>query len=305
MSPMVSPSTTIGRPRYSYDDFLAQWRQFADAIQRRLPDARLTGPATAWHERSWTVPFARDEGRRIILLTQHYYQANGLSPGSTLPLLLAGDPALPQLLEPLAQASQAAGIRDGYRLAEANSFYDGGAPHVSDTYGAALWAIDFLFRAAICQASGVNFHGGGVAAYTPIADGGPRVSAVRPEYYAMLLFSMMGPGRLLGTALSGPERALSAYAVEGTGKTSVMIVSKEPAADLRILVRLGSGPQTVHFNALAGPALTGTDGVRLDGAGVMTDGSWSPTPPIRSTTRQDGSILVIVTRASAVLLTAS
>jgi hypothetical protein len=290
---------------YSYDDFLAQWRQFADAIQRRVPQARLTGPATAWHEQSWTVPFARDEGRRIILLTQHYYRANGLSPGSRLALLLAGDPALPQLLEPLSQASQAAGIRDGYRLTEANSFYDGGAPHVSDTYGAALWAIDFLFRAAVCQASGINFHGGGVAAYTPIADGGPRVSAIRPEYYGMLLFSMMGPGRLLGTSLSGPKLAVSAYAVEGQGKTSIMIVNKEPEMDVRVLAKFGRGPQTVHLNVLAARALTSIEGVRLNGASVMTDGSWSPTPPIRGTIGEDGAIPVTVGRASAVLLMAS
>jgi hypothetical protein len=225
---------------YSYDDFLAQWREFADAIQRQVP-----------------------------------------------------------------QASQAAGIRDGYRLTEANSFYDGGAPRVSDTYGAALWAIEFLFRTALCQASGINFHGGGVAAYTPLADGGPRVSAIRPEYYGMLLFSMMGPGRLLGTALSGPKLALSAYAVEGQGKTSVMIINTEPATDIRILARLGRGPRTADINVLAAPALTSIEGVRLNGASVMADGSWSPTPPIRGTIGEDGSIPVTVGRASAILLVAS
>ena len=97
-------------PSYSYREFLGEWRGFARAVRQAVPGVRLTGPASAWHETSWTVPFAADEGRDIVLLTQHYYRANGLSPQSTLGLLLAGDPALPALLDPLARACQAAGI---------------------------------------------------------------------------------------------------------------------------------------------------------------------------------------------------
>ena len=150
-------------PSYSYGDFVSEWNAFAVAIRRAVPQAALSGPASAWHEASWTVPFAHDEGHSIVLLTQHYYRANGLSPQSTLALLLAGDPALPGLLDPLARASRRAGIRDGYRLTEANSFYDGGAPHISNTFGTALWVIDFLFANARHGSSGVDFHGGGAS----------------------------------------------------------------------------------------------------------------------------------------------
>src|SRR6185437_16429817 len=97
----------------------------------------LTGPACASHESTWTIPFAGAEKDRIGLLTQHYYRGNGQSASSTLALLLAGDPALPGLLKHLESAAAANGIR--YRLAEANSFYNGGAPHISDTWGTALW----------------------------------------------------------------------------------------------------------------------------------------------------------------------
>ena len=50
------------------------------------------------------------------------------------------------------------GFGRGYRLSECNSFYNGGASGVSDAYGTALWAIDFLFLNAQYGSAGTNFH---------------------------------------------------------------------------------------------------------------------------------------------------
>jgi hypothetical protein len=292
-------------PSFSYNDFILQWNDFADAVRRAVPDAHLTGPASAWHEASWTVPFARDEGQRIILLTQHYYRANGLSPQSTLPLLLAGDPALPGLLDPLRKASRMAGIRDGYRLTEANSFYDGGAPHISNTYGSALWAIDFLFLNAAHGSSGVNFHGGGSSpGYTPIADDGQRVLQIRPEYYGILVFALMGQGTLLQTSQLVGQLAVSAYAVAGPSKTHVMIVNKEPRTTVNARIMPGVDVKSAAIMTLSGPALDSVEGITLNGAPVHTDGRWSPAPAASATIR-NGSIYVQVGQASAVLVTAT
>ena len=99
--------------------------------------------------------------------------ANGQATTSTIDLLLTPDTTLPPTLGKLAAAATASRIAQGYRLAEANSFYNGGAPNVSDAFGSALWAIDFLFTNAANGSSGVNFHGGGQGTgYTPIADDG-------------------------------------------------------------------------------------------------------------------------------------
>jgi len=292
-------------PSYSYPDFVKEWNGFAQAVRSAVPHARLTGPASAWHETSWTVPFAQDEGQRIMLLTQHYYRANGLSPQSTLALLLAGDPALPALLDPLKQASRAAGIRDGYRLTEANSFYDGGAPHISNTFGTALWAIDFLFANARHGSSGVNFHGGGASpGYTPIADDGRNVIEVRPEYYGMLLFSLMGPGRLLDVSPPGTSLSISAYAIAGRGRTCIMLVNKEPLARINVEIMSGLGVKTATLMTLSAPALDSVSGIRLNGAPIEADGSWSPGPPATVAVR-NGSMTVAMEPATAVLVTAA
>ena len=290
---------------YSYRQFLGDWSAFARAVQQEVPYAPLTGPASAWHETSWTAPFAKDEGRHIVLLTQHYYRANGLSPGSTLDLLLAGDPALPGLLGPLREASSTAGIRDGYRLTEANSFYDGGAPHISNTFGTALWAIDFLFANARLGSSGVNFHGGGAApGYTPIADDGRTVVEVRPEYYGMLLFSLMGPGHLLPTIQSATRLSVSAYAVACQGQTCIVLVNKEPTAAIDVEIVPGVKVQAARVMTLSAPGLESVRGITLDNASIDTDGNWSPQPStiLRA---NDGSLALRLGPASAVLLTAT
>jgi hypothetical protein len=292
-------------PSFSYRDFIGEWNLFARAIRQGVPQARLTGPASAWHETSWTVPFAQDEGHSIVLLTQHYYRANGLSPQSTLALLLAGDPALPTLLDPLAKACRAAGIKDGYRLTEANSFYDGGAPHISNTFGTALWAIDFLFANARLGSSGVNFHGGGAApGYTPLADDGRNIIAIRPEYYGMWLFSRMGSGRLLNTSQSVSHLAISTYGIIGRAGTQIMIVNKEADADIDVAIDLGRPVNSARLVTLSAPRLDSLAGVTLNGAAIATDGTW-PAGPSTTPTVRAGSIRLRVNHASAVLVTAA
>jgi hypothetical protein len=57
---------------YTYKDFSAEWLTFAKAILAQEPNVTLTGPASAGHVASYTVPFAADHGTNVSLLTQHY-----------------------------------------------------------------------------------------------------------------------------------------------------------------------------------------------------------------------------------------
>ena len=89
-----------------------------------------------------------------------------------------------------------------YRISECNSYFNGGAFGVSDSYASSLWVIDFLFHVALGGATGVNMHGGGNSpGYTPIADNDGGVVEARPVYYGMLLFTLAGPGTILETQL--------------------------------------------------------------------------------------------------------
>ncbi len=172
----------------SYAVFKPQWESVATAIRGSAgASTPLTGPAVTSGGVWFLTPFAKDEASEVNLLTQHYYRGDGHASSSTMAELLAPDPDLGPLINAGVALAKSNGLAGGYRLAETNSFYDHGAPGVSDALGSALWALDFLFTNAIHGSSGVNFHGGGAGQdgptpflYTPIAEEAGVVTGAQP-----------------------------------------------------------------------------------------------------------------------------
>jgi hypothetical protein len=178
------------RPRYSYEQYLAEYRRYKFAVRAALPHVGFAGPdaaiATDWVER-----FAADEGRDLRLLTRHYYR-EGQNPGSTIDKLLHPDPKIAAMLDRMRTAGKSLGIP--YRVCETNSFSGGGRPGVSDTFAAALWALDYLCVLAWHGAGGVNMETGinqldFISSYAPIADDRHHHYQAAPEYYGMLAFA--------------------------------------------------------------------------------------------------------------------
>jgi hypothetical protein len=287
---------------WTYTAFRNDWQAFEAAIHASVPDAPITGPASAAHEGTWTVPFAVDEKDKIDLLTQHYYVANGQADGSTIDFLLQPHPTLGTEVESLNAAATDSGIANGWRMAECNSFYNGGAPGVSDGYGTALWAIDFLFENAMNGSSGANFHGGGNGpGYTPIADDGGSVVGARPIFYGMLLFAKAGAGTVRATTGAPTSINFSAYAIGGSASTSIVLSNKDRTTGVHATVDAKTTITSASALRLAGPALGATSGVTLGGVAIGADGTFAPTPePVSAS----GTTFTIdVPAASAVLVT--
>ncbi len=268
---------------WSLSQFLALWGQYRSAILATTPSVPITGPADAGSESTWTIPFGQAVTKsEISLLTQHYYRANGQSPTSTAAYLITPDSTLASDLATLNTGAK--NIAIPYRMAECNSYYNGGSSGVSDSYASSLWVIDYLFNCAQGGAVGVNFHGGGNGTgYTPIADSGGAVVSARPEYYGMLLFTLAGQGTLYTAQLSAAGLNATAYAVKTASGLNLVIVNKDLAQSLSLTAQL---PQAAISAALiemtqlssgaAGPNLSATSGVTIQGAGVMNDGTFSP-----------------------------
>jgi hypothetical protein len=269
---------------WSLAQFETLWGQFRAAILATMPSVPITGPASAGSESTWTVPFGKTVTKsEITLLTQHYYRANGQLPTSTDAYLITPDPTLVSNLTVLQAGAQAIGIP--YRMAECNSFYNGGAPGVSDSYASSLWVIDYLFNCAQGGASGVNFHGGGNSTgYTPIADSSGTVVGARPEYYGMLFFTLAGEGTLYQTQVSAGTLNVTAYAVKtSAGGLNIVIVNKDLTANLQVSVTLPQSVSTASLLAMTqlttgatAPNLSATTGVTIQGAAVNVDGTFSP-----------------------------
>jgi|GEM_PF-559341 len=286
---------------WGFPDYLALWKSFAAAILQRSPNVPLTGPVTASNISKFVTPFAAAEGRNVILLSDHYYRANGQLASSTVSLLVSPDSNIVTQAKAMLAISQ--GVDVPYRFAETNSFYNGGAPNVSNSYGSALWVIDHLFACALNGAQGINLHGGGNSTgYTPIADSGGVVVGARPEFYGVTLFTLAGQGMLLGTSISAGGLNASAYAIQAAnGAISIVVNNKDQTQNLNLTIQLPRAATAAQLIQMNGPALDAATGVTIQGASIQPNGSFSPAPA-SSLTVNGSSVTCYVSAMSAAVI---
>jgi hypothetical protein len=252
--------------------------------------------------------FAQARPQGLVLLTSHYYaEGPAGSPDVTLAKLLRADLQVAPVLAKLAGYARA--YRLPFRIVEANSVYNEGQPGVSDTLGAALWGLEFLFQAAAAGAAGVNFHAGvhnlragDDKAYTPIARGAAGGYRARPLYYGMLMFAQAARGALVPAHLQADGRALVAFAVRAPDATlRICLINKSPG-DVGVRVDPGRRFTASSIMRLSGPALDATEGITLGGSSVDELGAW--TPARSEVTHPAGrEIAVDVPAASAAMVT--
>ena len=302
-------------PRFhqNYDAYLTAFREYRAAILAVLPEARFSGPDVAG-DTKWDTRFAHDEGKSIRDLTAHYYRGGAAQPTSTLPTLLARGTAW-QNRTLLALQALCAGRGFGYRLTEVNSFYGGGKEGVSDTFGSALWCLDYLLDAATHGCAGVNLETdvnqhGWVSHYSPIfRDAATSTLQPRPEYYAMLAFALAGNGFLFKTTLELDSPVnLTAYAAQPVygpyeGAIWLTLVNKDLATDARVSFTLPTGFTRAECDRLQAPSAESKEGVTLAGAAINADGHWPTVLPLPELLpSKDCRITVTVPRASAALI---
>jgi hypothetical protein len=265
---------------WTFEQFRAEWDSFHVAMAQRAPGVPFTGPATAGTG-TWLDDFAHQEANNISLLTFHYYVSNGQLATSTVAKLLQPNPGLGTTLHLYDSIALATGIPGGFRVAETNSYYNGGAPGVSASYGSGLWALEYLFTLASSGGSGLNFHGGGSGpGYTPIADNSSTgaVVQVRPEYYALSLFSLVAHGLVRKAALSDSS-VLSGWTVDDSdGSRHIVLLNEDTLQNVSVALHPGSGFDQPISYTLSGTNLDSSTGVTLGGVPIGTDGSWNPSP---------------------------
>src|SRR5579864_2931369 len=230
---------------------------------------------------------------RVTTLTHHYYFGGpATNPEVNIPNLLK--PATMQKVQNTANIAAAAASKMGarVRMTEGNTCYRGGKPGVSDVFAAALWSADYSLLLASNDYSGINLHGGtgkSVANsvggslpgdvllkeqgetpdqiathphpfYTPIATFGSDYT-LEPVAYGLKFAGLFSGGTLLKTNLSTKLQAAgvnaTAYAAKlANGKTSVIILNKDAAADLEVELDFGRDAiGVVQTETLHAPAL--------------------------------------------------
>jgi hypothetical protein len=263
---------------YGYSQFLAEYRRYKSAIRRVLPNVSFAGPDVA-SATNWIQKFVADEGSDLKLLTHHYYRECA-NPTSTLDKLLHTDPKLAPILAQLKYPVP-------YRICETNSFCGGGKAGVSDTFGSALWVLDFMFKLAMGGAAGVNIETGVnqkdfISYYSPI----PEDSAA-PEYFGMLAFARASRGTLIPVDYDPGLLNIAAYAVQTSSRQlTLTIVNKEPSLAAEIVI--GQAVKA-HASLLTAPSLESKGNVTIS--------------PHQSVKVQRGECRVHVPAASAAIIT--
>jgi hypothetical protein len=291
---------------WSLSQFESLWETFRAAIVAAAPNVVFTGPASAGSINDWTVKFGEHvTSQQLSLLTQHYYRGDGQSASSTAAELVSVDTTLPTDCGNLTKGAVEIGIP--WRMAETNSFYDGGASGVSDSYASSLWVIDHLATIALNGGTGVNMHGGGKSAgYTPIADDSGVVVEARPEYYGLLMFTLLGQGEMLTTSVSAGGLNVTAYSVQPSGGgMNIVLVNKDSVQNVEAGIACGRSVKQATLLEMTGPGLSATSGVTIQGASVNVDGSFTPGAPYAAPQINGEVVTCYVPALSAVLLQVS
>jgi hypothetical protein len=235
----------------------------------------------------FTQPFSTAESGVASLLTQHFY----IGTTETMQGVLAYPN---QTLNNIANeiASQAVGRQAlGSRITEAGTISAGGTLGISNAFGSALWALDFMLTSAQYGVQGVNFHGGGNSPYSPINNDTTtfQVTNVGPEFYAMKMFSMIPKGGNVVAATvtlspATPAANFSAYGIQSTsGPTTAVLINKEVNDTVKATLNMGSTVSYVELISLTAPSLfeansytsTGAPIITLGGASITTNGTWA------------------------------
>ncbi len=171
---------------YSFRDYFAEWMVVHDAVQKAVPHAWFAGPDIA-EATDWVAEFAKVAPKSVILLTGHYYaEGPPTNPAMTMERLLRSSTVGDQ------RVSAMKGIAEFSKLpcatAETNSCFNAGKQGVSDVFGAAVWAVDYIAQLCAAKECGVYFHGGANGWYTPIAGGSGAPFTPRPIYSGLLMF---------------------------------------------------------------------------------------------------------------------
>ena len=288
--PDLFPNVGLRSSSYSESDYLDQTSRCLAAVRAGAPNTPIEGPDTSGI--GWLSGYAATEPGQLRWLGQHYYPMGcglgGLSPAAFASAMLSAAQTAKEAAFFSAAARAAAVAYAPLRISETNSACHGGAVGASDAYVSALWVVDYLLTGVEHGVTGFNFHGGLSAVcdgYTPLCRVGYNEYAAQPIYYGLLFTHLLGSGNLLPVTVrtSDPGDNLAAFALKpaagGAAHTGLRVIAENlTGATAHVTLRVRRAT-TAAVRYLTGPSLLATSGVRIQGAAVAADGSFTPGAP--------------------------
>ena len=203
----------VVRPaNWTEEDYVAEWKSGTMAAEREFRKAcpELIGfrrnrwmapsfagvnnslkPVTTWRE-------GLDSAHNIALNSEHNYIGGATQPGVTLQGTLMNHTKTVSSVNQhvvLMSNLSAIGVHVPYILGETNSLFNEGAPGLSNSFGAALWGVDFNLYCASQGILRVHMHQGTdyrYASWQPINTNKTTKGTKAPYYGNIAVASMLG-----------------------------------------------------------------------------------------------------------------
>ncbi len=294
------------------DDYVTDFRRYAQALRSVAPGVPLLGPALAnpRAHQYWTTGLIASHQPALGTITAHRYVYSGCvrRRSRRYPTIarLFNQRATADLAASVAgevKAAQRAGLR--FRLTELNSVNCGGRPGVSNAFATALWVPQALFELLKAGVDGVNIHTRADTINAPFALG-PRGLQARPLLYGLLTFvRTLGshPGLVALRVHRSHALKLAVWAVRSGGAELHVLLINENRRPVHVRLALPTSGRAVIERLLA-PSVRSTSGVTLDGQWLGQNGSWQGRPTPASARMTHRGYRVSVPRFSAALVTA-
>lgn len=305
----ILESFAIGNePSYykDYDIYVSKWTAIRDAILEVYPDAVFSGPdqnPDAKRLKLLVNQFG-NEKERLVQITQHSYplgcsysnykehDVTKLVPfdavKSRAKMLNDSVHSIYEgILNGMTEAVKGTSLT--FRLSETNSFWYSGLKGASDSYGSALWGLDYLHWWMSHGAAGLNFHTGDFTGgeivlpcrYAAFVSSGSGYEA-RPLAYGMKMFSLGACSRYLPVKVASSGNNISAYA--GLDENNVVVITlinkefksgKPNVIDIQLYQPLRkSKVETILLKALTGDIGVGSSDVTIGDSPIGNDARW-------------------------------
>jgi hypothetical protein len=306
-----------GQP-WTFSQYASQASRYIEAIAAqggsRLP---LAGPDVSGSPAFLSWGAGEAVGLSPALLTGHHYPLGCHdAPPPTVARLLSPTIRRNERMSTRRYMTAAAHAGIPFRLDETGSVSCGGRAGVSDTFGATLWAVDYIAHTMAAGMAGINFHGNlaNCRGYSPLCAASPAARQAgslqaQPEWYALLLDRSLVGDEPLQSVVGWRHHAnidvVSTRAPDGT--LHVLLVDDEPPGSRAVVTTVDTRRQLASASTLElrAPSLLATRGVTLGGVSVSANGTWSRPQTAKSVTTRGGTVTVVLSPSSAQLLTLS
>lgn len=301
---------------WTFSQYDRQVTAYRRAIAKVAPGLEVAGPDASGSHAFKTWGRGMATGERPALLTGHHYP---------LGCHMVPAPSIPQLLSRPTRRAEEASLRRylsvsrrsdiPLRLDETNTVSCGGQAGISNTFASTLWAVDYIARAMVAGAAGINLQSApaNCLGYSPVcaptahqlADG---ALLAQPEWYGLLLSKDLVGDRPVRVIASPSQANVDVFALSGPrGELHVVVIDEDPPGGRRAVValHLGRGFGAATILPLTGPSPAATGGVRLGGRAVEGNGGWSAPSRLERRPNRGGVVTLDVPPSSAMLVTVS